>query len=185
MTPPPHGPVLWCGLNPSTAGAWVNDLTTEKIGEFTRRSPWGRRGGRQERGADEEHDVVFGVYRYLLWRPGFELVNLFAKRATNPTELRTHAFPVGARNDEVIRAALSRAVALVVAWGHDGEHHLARVAQVVELLEAKPRGLPLLCLGTTKDGHPCHPSRLPYATELRPWVLREDLSARLQAAAAA
>lgn len=85
---------------------------------------------------------------------GINVVNLFALRATNPAALQQHSDPVGPENNKAILAALHRSEWIVAAWG---AHKFAteRATMVRNQLRADRRIL--LCLGTTKDGHPRHP----------------------------
>ena len=125
-------------LNPSTADAWRDDPTIARCKGFAER--WG--------------------YARL------EVVNLFALRATHPADLkrlaRTHDV-IGPRNDAVLRRACRRADRVVAAWGAHGDL-LGRADEVRAMLPH----VPWQCLGTTKDGHPRHPGRIPNATRLVP-----------------
>lgn len=81
---------------------------------------------------------------------GLEVVNLFAYRATSPADLWPLADPVGTENDAHIADAVRRCHIVVAAWGVHGEYR-GRGAEVAS------RVLGLMCLGTTKGGHPRHP----------------------------
>lgn len=133
------GPTLLVvGLNPSTADAKVDDPTTAMVTRLCRRHGYG----------------------------GFELVNVFAARATMPRDLASVADPIGPKNDSWIATAVRRTDATLVAWGSSGTRLPAfahRVASVVALLS----GRPMLCQGSTKSGHPRHP--LYNREELRTW----------------
>lgn len=128
--------LMWVMLNPSKADAAVDDPTIRKCMGFARR--WGYRG------------IV--------------VVNLFALRATNPTELVGHPHPIGPDNDQTIRgwATDPQVGAVVEAWGADP---MAAYRGVVgrTLRDLRPDDPPF-CLGSTKSGAPCHPCRLPYST---------------------
>jgi hypothetical protein len=80
------------------------------------------------------------------------VVNLFGLRATDPRELRAHPDPVGFCNDGFIKAHASGIV--IAAWGAGGALN-GRGSQVAGRLASD--GIPVLCLGVTKDGHPKHP----------------------------
>lgn len=82
------------------------------------------------------------------------VVNLFAYRATDPAALKTAADPVGPGNDDHIVRAARAAGRVVAAWGVHGTYK-GRDAAVAALLAA--HSVPLLCLGTTRDGRPRHP----------------------------
>jgi hypothetical protein len=89
---------------------------------------------------------------------GLVVVNLFAYRTPDVAALRQAADPVGPDNDRHVVAACRRAAAVVLAWGVHGT--LGDRDQAVLALLG-PRRRPLLCLGTTRDGHPRHPLYLP------------------------
>lgn len=146
------GSALFIMLNPSTADAYRDDITITKCRGFA---------------------ASWHVRRLIV-------VNLFALRATNPDELFAHEHPLEHRNDPgrnmaAIEAAARESRLRVAAWGATGAGRSAvadRVADVIRLLDTTPLGEtghvpPLQCLGTTRDGHPLHPSRLGYAASLR------------------
>lgn len=115
-------------LNPSTADAAKDDPTIRRCVSFAR--DWGC----------EEVEVV----------------NLFAWRATSPTQLRIVDEPVGTDNDAYIATAIERARRtigpVVVAWGAHAHEHSARVNRVLGIL-----GRPVFALGVTARGEPRHP----------------------------
>lgn len=94
---------------------------------------------------------------------GIVVVNLFAYRATDPRELKRHPDPVGPENDRHIRATVEQCHPVVAGWGVHGVM-LNRAEKVERLL--RDVGVPLWCLGTTKDGHPRHPLYLASAAVL-------------------
>jgi hypothetical protein len=103
-----HGrPLVWVGLNPSTAGADTEDPTTRRIRGFT---------------AAAGHRA-------------YTLINLFALRATDPGVLATHHDPVGPATDDEICRALTDSVAVVAAWGA-ADAARDRVGVVRDLLAA-------------------------------------------------
>lgn len=148
-THPDEAPVLWVGLNPSTADEWVDDATVRKLYGFqatwSPHPPWP-----------------------LVPRGATELVNAFALRATDPRKLRQHPDPVGPDNDEHIRRAADEVVSaegtIVVAWGANAFAR-KRAMQVRAILWP----FDLMCLGTTRDGSPRHPLYVPYSQPLVPW----------------
>jgi len=97
---------------------------------------------------------------------GVKVINLYAYRATKPSELWTADDPVGPENDawletEVYTGTVGAPV--VAAWGVNAKPE--RVAQVMAL-----RGFDnLQCLGVTKGGHPRHPLYVPAVTKLERW----------------
>ncbi len=152
-----RGLCVFCGLNPSTAGAEVDDPTIRRERGFAAR---------------------LGHRRMIK-------LNLFAARATHPRNLYRMDAPVGAGNLNDL--ALERALRLIVeakqvgdpstficAWGAtpDGcaafrEVYAERVARVTS--RAQTCGVHLWCLGYTQDGAPRHPLYLASATPLVPF----------------
>lgn len=96
---------------------------------------------------------------------GVDLVNLMAWRSVDPRALRQASDPIGPDNHAWISAtvAANHPGPVVVAWGAGAGYD--RVQTVLELLA----GLPLLCLGVTKDGHPRHPLYVKTGTPLVPF----------------
>lgn len=92
------------------------------------------------------------------------VVNLFAYRTPYPDQLALAGDPVGPENDRWVEHHVRAAALVVAAWGGN-ERAPARAADLLPRIE----GVPLHCLGTTKDGAPRHPGRLAYATTLTPW----------------
>jgi len=87
------------------------------------------------------------------------MANLFALRATDPRVMRAHPQPIGNENDQTLKALAQGAGVVVAAWGNHGTHQ-GRADQVQAMLPG------LMCLRTTKSGHPGHPLYLP--KNLRP-----------------
>lgn len=98
---------------------------------------------------------------------GLVVVNLYALRSTQPRLLRDHPDPVGPDNDQWIRAAARDCGNVVCAWGTNARAE--RVRHVVEIIRSA--GASLLCIGTTKDGHPRHPLYARCDAPLVPWEL--------------
>ena len=118
--------VLFVGLNPSTADETMDDPTIRRCISFARN--WG--------------------YARL------HMANLFAFRATKPSDMKNAIDPVGPENDRHLLALAEDSVLTVAAWGvhgtFGGRHN------------AVHRMLPRLhYLRLTKDGHPGHPLYLP------------------------
>jgi hypothetical protein len=133
-------------LNPSTADAKFDDATIRRCLDFARR----------ER------------------RPGIEVVNLFAYRATDPRELERVDDPCGPDNDahliQLAQACATRPVGerdLVVAWGAVAGDRVRHARVVANLLAAL--GARLVCLGTTQAGWPRHPLYVAAHAPLVPW----------------
>ena len=117
---------VFVGLNPSTADEIEDDPTIRRCVNYAKR--WG-----------------FGALC---------MVNLFAYRATEPAEMKSHTSPVGTDNDLWLLEAAKGAGVVVAGWGNHGTH-LQRDEAVKRLLAGK-----LSCIGTTKHGHPRHPLRV-------------------------
>ena len=127
-------------LNPSTADALVDDAT------------------------------IRALIRLLTARgyAGFEVVNLFALRSTDPAALMAAADPVGHMNDLHIAGSITRCDMVVCAWGtHKFVVQSKRGIEVLKLLE--PFNLMPQCFGTTKSGAPKHPLYLKTGTPLEPY----------------
>lgn len=122
---PERGTALFIMLNPSTADADVDDPTIRRCRGFAR--AWDCNG--------------------------LTVANLYAFRATNPTELWKQGDPVGPDNDAQLRALAMEYGEAVCAWGANAKQE--RVDQVVEIF--RKAGARLWCLGTTKSGAPRHP----------------------------
>lgn len=129
--------VAWIMLNPSTADAAIDDPTIRRCIGFSR--AWG-----------------YGA---------LEVVNLFAYRATKPTDMAKATDPVGPDNDAHIAAACRESLEVIVAWGaHPAWHRRWEALNTAGVLS------PLLsCLGTSQAGAPLHPLYLPKTSEREPW----------------
>ena len=117
----------FCLLNPSTASETLDDPTVRKCRGFAQR---------------------WGFNRY-------NIINLFALRATDPRNLRKAAAAGDdAENDRWITAIARHAEILVVGWGNDGALR-NRGQRVRAMLQGA--GIPLHCWGITKMDEPRHP----------------------------
>ena len=114
--------VLFIGLNPSTADEKIDDPTIRRCINYAQN--WG--------------------YGSLL------MVNLFAYRATMPTELKNVKNPIGNDNDLHIIELSKKADIAVAAWGNEGTL-LNRDKEVKKILPN------LMCLKINKSGQPSHP----------------------------
>lgn len=124
------GPMMpWCMLNPSKADAEIDDPTVGRVMFFSRREGAG----------------------------GSVIENAYSFRSTNPKELVTAGNPFGPSNHDALFNLALEAVAnnmpIVCAWGASGPLHA--IPTVLKIFE--DAGARLVCLGTTKDGHPRHP----------------------------
>lgn len=97
---------------------------------------------------------------------GLVVVNLFAVVSADPRVLLTHPDPVGLGNDGEILSASSQSSMVLVGWGAFPEAH-DRASHVTTML--LDNGIPLRCLGHTKDGHPRHPLYVSGATKPVPF----------------
>ena len=127
-------------LNPSTADAENDDPTIRRCMDFANR--WG-----------------YG---------SIKVVNVFAYRATDPKELLKVEDPVGPENHEHIKRALLSVGFAVAAWGSAGPKDPAPYKCIFDI--TKEVGVPLHCLGTTKDKKPRHPLYVKSATKPSPII---------------
>jgi len=114
--------ILFIGLNPSTANEKIDDPTIRRCINYAQN--WG--------------------YGSLL------MVNLFAYRATLPSELKNVKNPIGNDNDLQIIELSKKADIAVAAWGNEGTL-LNRDKEVKKILPN------LMCLKINKSGQPSHP----------------------------
>lgn len=122
-------------LNPSTADAEIDDPTIRSCIRLCR--SWGH--------------------------GSFEVVNVYAFRATDPKALRDADDPVGPQNDDVIAAAINRCDVVICAWGA----HTISQSRRNDILSAVRQRRPVAyCMGKTKAGHPKHPLYIKSGTPL-------------------
>jgi len=114
--------VLFIGLNPSTADESEDDPTIRKCINYAK--IWG-----------------YG---------GLKMANLFAYRATLPSDLKKSENPTGLENNSYIRELSSKAGITIIAWSNDGAY-LNRDKEVLKLI-SNP-----MCLKINKSGQPSHP----------------------------
>jgi len=98
---------------------------------------------------------------------GIIVTNLFAWRATDPSELKMVEDPVGPENDEAIVESAYRAQLVVCAWGNDGKI-LRRSTAVKKRLHIFST---LHILKLSKEGEPVHPLYQPYHLKPVAWDL--------------
>lgn len=138
---------LFVMLNPSTADALKDDPTIRRLNGFTK--AWGL--------------------------SGFDVVNLFAHRATNPKELLTACHPATYSRQELdedafLEPVLKRPYALICyAWGAGVPFNRDR--RFVRMAESWTIQKPW-AFGYTKNGFPLHPLRLPASQKLVPFELK-------------
>lgn len=126
---------LFVMLNPSTADATVDDPTIRSCVRLCDAMGYG----------------------------SFEVVNLFAWRATDPKQLDHCSDPVGDRNDGIIESAVGRCDTVICAWGAT-KIARARARRVCESIGSMRPAI--FCLGKTKDGAPKHPLYIKSGTVL-------------------
>lgn len=121
-------PMTFVMLNPSTADADIDDPTIRRCMGFARRENMG----------------------------GIVVVNLYAFRATQPSELKGATDPCGPLNAGQHLDAIDGCggYPIVCAWGANAGAEAAK--RFVEMAQRHSTG-DLVSLGTTKDGHPRHP----------------------------
>lgn len=137
---PDARPVLFVGMNPSTADAECNDPT-----------------------------VVREIDRAMRWRvSAYRKVNVMDLRATDPRRLvEPGASPRSAMNLKAIAGEAAFAVRVVLAFGAlPPPLRLFAEEAVAELRRLR---ITLWCLGTTADGSPRHPLYLPKSAGLMEW----------------
>lgn len=98
-------PVVFIGLNPSTADETQDDATIRKCIAYAKK--WG-------------HGALC-------------MVNLFAFRATQPKDMLAEDDPVGPDNDRVLQSLAWGCPVVIAAWGAHGSHR-GRDKQVLGML---------------------------------------------------
>lgn len=135
--------MVWVMLNPSTADASEDDPTIRRCIGFAKREGCG----------------------------GISVRNVFALRATDPSELAKHPDPFGPENEEHLGHArnVSLMTILVLGWGAKltaprlrSYYQRAAVSLVCQKAH---------CFGTTKDGDPRHPLYLKGDAPMVPWSI--------------
>ena len=114
--------VMIIGLNPSTADETEDDPTIRRCINFA--DSWG----------------YGGVY----------MLNLFAFRATKPTDMFEAINPIGSQNDDYLNDYANRVDKVICAWGNDGNYK-NRSSDIKKQLDN------LFYLKMNKTGEPAHP----------------------------
>lgn len=135
--------VMWIGLNPSTADEQTLDPTLRRVARYSR--DWG-------------YD-------------GFVMTNLFAYRATKPTEMMKQEDPVGPDNNAWLRDLAQTSPLVICAWGTHGIYR-DRGQQVLDLMREAGCHTKLHCLKLVASGEPGHPLYLPLAAHPIPYPPR-------------
>lgn len=126
--------VLFVGLNPSTADENNDDPTIRRCINYAK--SWGYGG------------LLMG--------------NIFAFRATLPTDMKKATDPIGPENDKWLRKLSNASKITIGAWGNDGSF-LNRSGDIFSIL---PK---IYCLKVNSSGEPSHPLYL--KSSLKPIVL--------------
>jgi hypothetical protein len=115
--------ICFIGLNPSTADGELDDPTIRRCIAFAESF-----GGRE-----------------------LIMVNLFAWRATDSSELLRSDDPIGPDNDQWLERSVEESDVVIAAWGNKG-NLVGRAARILTRFAGK-----LHALKITKTGHPSHP----------------------------
>jgi hypothetical protein len=83
---------------------------------------------------------------------GFYITNLFAFRATQPSDLKKASDPFGPENEKYLKRYNKLCSITIVAWGNHGSF-LGGSERVLDIFKRKP----LHCLAKNKSGAPKHP----------------------------
>ena len=131
--------------------------------------------------ADEEHDdqTIRRVMSFsAAW--GYHdclVVNLSPLRSPHPSELVPVEAGIHGRNLHEVLQAARWARTMIVAYGA----HVGKVDRAAETLEAlRATGVPLYCLGRTKEGHPRHPLMVRGDTKLERFDLTGETGTQSQ-----
>ena len=114
--------IVFIGLNPSTADENKLDPTLRRIRGFA--SSWG-----------------YG---------SFTMLNAFAFRATNPSDMKSQDDPIGPENNSWIKLVCGSSDISIACWGVNGAF-MNRGEQIRRMLDK------LYYIKLTKDGYPSHP----------------------------
>jgi hypothetical protein len=131
--------LVFIGLNPSTADEHRLDPTLRRCLRFGYDWGYGR----------------------------FDMLNLFAFRATDPRAMKAAAEPIGPDNNAHIKLVCARADLVVACWGTHGSFK-RRDRAVKAMLEAE--GIKLHYISLSRDGHPKHPLYLSSELTPREWT---------------
>lgn len=126
--------LMFIGLNPSTADATNDDPTLRRCIGFAK--SWG-----------------YG---------GVIMANLFAYRATKPTDMKAAPDPIGIDNDQWLLTLANQSQLIVAAWGNHGSF-LERSSAVKQLIGD------LHYLSLNGSGEPKHPLYIKANTQPTPW----------------
>lgn len=126
-------------LNPSTADAEIDDATIRSCIRLSKGLGYG----------------------------SFEVVNVFAWRATKPDELLIASDPCGPQNEDHVRAALHRCDIPICAWGAWPPAREASTFIMNAIRASRPAAF---CFGKTASGAPKHPLYIKSGTQLEAYA---------------
>lgn len=98
---------------------------------------------------------------------GILVVNLFAWRSSEPSDMKSSNEPIGPYNDTILDIVLDiETDGLLCAWGPHGEHkdRYKEVICKLKMAQKKP-----LVIEMTQKGHPGHPLYKKLENRLTPW----------------
>jgi len=133
--------LAWIMLNPSTADETEDDPTLRRCIGYAEN--WG-----------------YG---------GVEVGNVFALRATEPSELLRDAEPIGSKNDAHLRQIACEADRVIVAWGQSYNRGTGKARKTYTAGLLLDEVSDLWALGTTKEGCPVHPLYQPVDAGPQRW----------------
>lgn len=128
-------PILFVMLNPSTADAYKDDPTIRRCVSFAQ---------------SMRKNVLY-------------VANLYAYRATSPTELKKVTDPIGPKNKRCLTKLVSLFPRVICAWGKAAEKEHAMWFYGL----CNNNLCTMQCFGTNKDNSPRHPLYLPKTAELK------------------
>jgi hypothetical protein len=117
--------VVFAMLNPSIADAELNDNTIRRCISYA--MSWG--------------------YNELI------VVNMYAYRATDPTDLFKCHDPIGPDNNNWLWVACQNYENIICGWGKPAQKQRVDIFKQIAAREK----IKLMCLGTNQDGSPRHP----------------------------
>lgn len=97
---------------------------------------------------------------------GFEVINLYAFRSTDPEGLLESDDPIGPDNWKVAKAAAIRSDLIICAWGAHEAAKTPSSTMFSVLLSQRPA---VFCFDTTKHGMPKHPLYIKSGSSLKVW----------------
>ncbi len=96
-----------------------------------------------------------------------QVVNLFAYRSTDPSELLTAEDPVGIENLEFVKNTVQKSDMIICAWGTKGS-----IKNQNKVIINHLKNFDLYALKITKGGHPSHPLYL--KSDLKPMLFNKQ-----------